>query len=157
MKISLIAAKSENGIIGNGPDIPWSAKGEQLLFKALTHNQWLLMGRKTFESMGLLPNRKYAVVSKQGITSAPENVLVFDSIESALQELPKITDHLFISGGGQIYSQLIDKADTIHVSTIHKNVDGDVPFPAMPSGHKLVFEQFFYSNIDYTYQIWQRG
>ncbi|WP_237249774.1 dihydrofolate reductase, partial [Salmonella enterica] len=64
LKISLISATSENGVIGNGPDIPWSAKGEQLLFKALTYNQWLLVGRKTFDSMGVLPNRKYAVVSR---------------------------------------------------------------------------------------------
>ncbi|EPK6470324.1 TPA: dihydrofolate reductase, partial [Escherichia coli] len=52
MKVSLMAAKAKNGVIGCGPDIPWSAKGEQLLFKALTYNQWLLVGRKTFESMG---------------------------------------------------------------------------------------------------------
>ncbi|HFL8686834.1 TPA: dihydrofolate reductase, partial [Escherichia coli] len=98
LKISLISATSENGVIGNGPDIPWSAKGEQLLFKALTYNQWLLVGRKTFDSMGVLPNRKYAVVSRKGISSSNENVLVFPSIEIALQELSKITDHLYVSG-----------------------------------------------------------
>ncbi|HFP6079903.1 TPA: dihydrofolate reductase, partial [Escherichia coli] len=49
MKLSLMVAISKNGVIGNGPDIPWSAKGEQLLFKAITYNQWLLVGRKTFE------------------------------------------------------------------------------------------------------------
>ncbi|EQB6762499.1 dihydrofolate reductase, partial [Escherichia coli] len=54
MKLSLMVAISKNGVIGNGPDIPWSAKGEQLLFKAITYNQWLLVGRKTFESMGAL-------------------------------------------------------------------------------------------------------
>ncbi|MGS3881631.1 dihydrofolate reductase, partial [Escherichia coli] len=64
MKVSLMAAKAKNGVIGCGPDIPWSAKGEQLLFKALTYNQWLLVGRKTFESMGALPNRKYGTVAK---------------------------------------------------------------------------------------------
>ena len=53
LKISLISAVSENGVIGSGPDIPWSVKGEQLLFKALTYNQWLLVGRKTFDSMGV--------------------------------------------------------------------------------------------------------
>ncbi|HID5493883.1 TPA: dihydrofolate reductase, partial [Klebsiella pneumoniae] len=119
MKISLISAVSENGVIGSGPDIPWSAKGEQLIFKALTYNQWLLVGRKTFDSMGVLPNRKYAVVSKNGISGSNENVLVFPSIENALRELSKITDHVYISGGGQIYESLIEKADMIHLSTIH--------------------------------------
>ncbi|MFO5702017.1 dihydrofolate reductase, partial [Klebsiella pneumoniae] len=54
--------------MGNGPDIAWSAIGEQLLFKAITYNQWLLVGRKTFESMGALPNRKYAVVTRSSFT-----------------------------------------------------------------------------------------
>ena len=157
MRISLIAAQSENGVIGNGPDIPWSAKGEQLLFKALTYNQWLLVGRKTFESMGVLPNRKYAVLSKNGISPLPENVLVFSSIEHALHELPNITDHLYISGGGQIYNSLIEMADTIHLSIVHKVVEGNVKFPQIPSNYKLVFEQFYFSNINYTYQIWQKG
>ena len=53
VKISLMAAKARNGVIGCGSDIPWNAKGEQLLLKAITYNQWLLVGRKTFEAMGL--------------------------------------------------------------------------------------------------------
>ena len=157
LKISLISATSENGVIGNGPDIPWSAKGEQLLFKALTYNQWLLVGRKTFDSMGVLPNRKYAVVSRKVISSSNENVLVFPSIEIALQELSKITDHLYVSGGGQIYNSLIEKADIIHLSTVHVEVEGDINFPKIPENFNLVFEQFFLSNINYTYQIWKKG
>ena len=51
MKLSLMVAVSENNVIGSGLDIPWQVKGEQLLFKAITFNQWLLVGRKTFESM----------------------------------------------------------------------------------------------------------
>ncbi|SGZ04080.1 Dihydrofolate reductase [Moritella viscosa] len=93
MKLSLMATKSQNGIIGNGPDIPWRAKGEQLLFKAMIYNQWLLVGRKTFESMGSLPNRKYAVISRSDFFSEDENVMVFSSIESALRQLDDITDH----------------------------------------------------------------
>jgi len=93
MKLSLMAAKSQNGIIGNDPDIPWRAKGEQLLFKAMTYNQCLLVGRKTFESMGSLPNRKYAVISRSDFVSEDENVMVFSSIESALRQLDDITDY----------------------------------------------------------------
>ena len=85
-----MVAISKNGVIGNGPDIPWSAKGEQLLFKAITYNQWLLVGRKTFESMGALPNRKYAVVTRSSFTSDNENVLIFPSIKDALTNLKKI-------------------------------------------------------------------
>ena len=157
LKISLIAAKSTNGVIGDGPRIPWSAKGEQLIFKAITFNQWLLLGRKTYESMGKLPNRKYAVVSRSRFNSNDENVLVFQSIEEALRKLSKITDHVFVSGGGQIYKALINRVDTLHLSTIHQEVTGDVLFPQLPKDFKLVFEQHFESNIDYMYQIWQKS
>lgn len=154
MKVSLIAAKSTNNIIGNGPDIPWSAKGEQLLFKAMTYNHWLLVGRKTFESMGVLPNRKYAVVSRQGFKPENNNIKVFASIDEAMQFLNNITDHVFVSGGGQIYESMIEKSDTLHLSTINKEVEGDVRFPSIPEDFDLVFEQDFESNIDYKYQIW---
>ncbi|HBT0424663.1 TPA: dihydrofolate reductase [Klebsiella pneumoniae] len=102
MKVSLMAARAKNGVIGCGPDIPWSAKGEQLLFKALTYNQWLLVGRKTFESMGPLPNRKYAVVTRSNWTAANENVVVFPSIDEAMGRLGEITDHVIVAGGGEI-------------------------------------------------------
>ncbi len=156
MKLSLMAAKSKNGIIGNGPDIPWSAKGEQLLFKAITYNQWLLVGRKTFESMGTLPNRKYAVITRSDFVSEDENVMVFSSIESALRQLEDITDHVIVSGGGEIYRSLISTVDTLHISTIDIETEGDVVFPEIPDSFHLVFEQNFQSNINYCYQIWQR-
>lgn len=157
MKLSLMAAISKNGVIGNGPDIPWSAKGEQLLFKAITYNQWLLVGRKTFESMGALPNRRYAVVTRSDFASINENVLVFPSIDVALNELEKITDHVIISGGGEIYKSLISMVDTLHISTIDVEPEGDVFFPKIPDSFKLVFSQEFESNINYCYQIWQLG
>jgi len=59
-------------------------------------------------------------------------------------------------GGGQIYESLIDKVDTIHISIVHTDVEGDIIFPTMPDYFKLIFEQYYKSNIDYTYQIWKR-
>ncbi len=156
MKISLMAAVSENGIIGSGLDIPWQVQGEQLLFKAMTYNQWLLVGRKTFESMGKLPNRKYAVVSRSEITSNDPDVVYFSSVDSALDHLSGVTDNVFVSGGGEIYKALINQVDVIHLSVIHERIAGDVFFPEVPKGFKKVFEQDFSSNIDYTYQILTR-
>lgn len=151
-----MAAVSKNGVIGSGPDIPWQAKGEQLLFKAITYNQWLLVGRKTFESMGVLPNRKYAVITRAKYASQDENVLVFSSIDDALKALETQTTHVIVAGGGEIYRQMIDKVDTLHVSTIDTEVEGDVCFPELPDDVYCVFEQSFDSNINYRYQIWQR-
>jgi len=157
MKLSLIAAVSENGVIGSGLDIPWSVKGEQLLFKAMTYNQWLIVGRKTFESMGRLPNRKYAVISRSEMKSDDKDVFYFSSIDNALSTLKNITDHVFVSGGGEIYKALISRAETLHISTVHNEIEGDVFFPQIPDGYHKVFEQGFSSNIDYTYRIWQKG
>lgn len=157
MKLSLIAAVSENGVIGSGLDIPWAVKGEQLLFKALTYNQWLIIGRKTFESMGKLPNRKYAVISRSEIKSDDKDVFYFSSIDNALSTLKNITDHAFVSGGGEIYKALINCAETLHISTVHNEIDGDVFFPQVPNGYNVVFEQNFSSNLDYTYRIWQKS
>ncbi|MDF5285907.1 dihydrofolate reductase, partial [Vibrio parahaemolyticus] len=84
MKISIMAAVSENGVIGSGLDIPWHVQGEQLLFKAMTYNHWLLVGRKTFDSMGKLPNRKYAVVTRSEMVSNDPDVIYCTSIESGL-------------------------------------------------------------------------
>jgi dihydrofolate reductase (trimethoprim resistance protein) len=152
-----MAAVSKNGIIGNGPDIPWEAKGEQLLFKAITYNQWLVVGRKTFESMGKLPNRKYAVISRSGFSHADTDVLVFSSIEAALEKLATITDHVIISGGGEIYKKMINQIDTLHLSVIDIEAEGDITFPAIPTHLSPVFEQKFASNINYCYQIWQKS
>ena len=157
MKLSLMVAVSENNVIGSGLDIPWQVKGEQLLFKAITFNQWLLVGRKTFESMGKLPNRKYAVITRSKQTSNDPDVIYFNSIEAALKQLEEITDHVIVSGGGEIYRALIPQVETVHLSTIHQHVEGDVTFPSLPADLKPVFEQRFSSNIDYTYRIWQKG
>ncbi|AXF73085.1 dihydrofolate reductase [Escherichia coli] len=157
LKISLISAVSENGVIGSGPDIPWSEKVSNYSLKRSHIINGSLSEEKTFDSMGVLPNRKYAVVSKNGISSSNENVLVFPSIENALKELSKVTDHVYVSGGGQIYNSLIEKADIIHLSTVHVEVEGDIKFPIMPENFNLVFETVFMSNIKYTYQIWKKG
>lgn len=156
MKLSLIAAVSENGVIGSGLDIPWSVKGEQYLFKAMTFNQWLILGRKTFESMGKLPNRKYAVITRSEMKSDDKDVFYFSSIDNALSTLKNITNHVFVSGGGEIYKALIHRADTLHISTVHDEIEGDVFFPDIPEGFSNVFEQAFQSNLDYTYRIWQK-
>ncbi|GHL23003.1 dihydrofolate reductase [Escherichia coli] len=127
-----MAAKAKNGVIGCGPDIPWSAKGEQLLFKALTYNQWLLVGRKTFESMGALPNRKYAVVTRSGWTSNDDNVVVFQSIEEAMDRLAEFTGHVIVSGGGEITEKHYPwpLRSTYRRSTSSQR---DVFFPSIPN------------------------
>lgn len=157
MRFSMIAAAAENNVIGCGPHIPWHAKGEQLIFSSLTFNQWLIVGRKTFESMGNLAHRKYVVISRMGFQCGDDNVIVFAQMDAALNWLCGRTNHAIISGGGEIYTALMPLVDTIHLSRIKIHVEGDVYFPEIPADFGLVFEQSFHSNIDYTYQIWRRA
>ena len=157
MKLSLIARVLKNKVIGCGPDIPWQAKGEQLIFKAMTHGHWLLIGRKTFESMGELPNRKYAVISSQQKPNMNENVKCFTSVDAALEFLSSVTEHAFVAGGGQIYRSMINRVDFLHISEIQIEPEGDVFFPDIPSGFKNIFSQRFESNLNYEYQIWQKS
>ena len=154
MNIHLIAATSKNNVIGNGLDIPWKVNGEQLLFKAITSHQWIIVGRKTFETMGLLPNRKTIVITRP----LPDNpsVLHSESIDSALNFLNGVAEQVFICGGGEIYKQTINKADYIHRSVIDINVDGDIFFPDMPPSFQLIYNQSFESNERYTYEIWKK-
>ena len=156
MILSLMAAKSDNNVIGNNADIPWKAEGEQLLFKAMTYNQWILVGRKTFEAMGKLPDRKYAVVSGSLDEKIDGDLCFFKTIDSAIEYLEKNADLVVVSGGGQIYHEFISKVDVIHLSVIHCEVEGNVFFPEIPEEFKMVFSQDFKSNINYTYQIWSK-
>lgn len=151
-----MVAVAENGVIGSGPDIPWQVKGEQLLFKAMTFNQWLIVGRKTYESMGQLPNRKYAVISRRSDASNGDDVLLFPSTDKAIKKLSSFCDHAIVSGGGEIYQALLPQVETIHLSRVHATFEGNVCFPEIPPTFNKVFEQSFQSNINYTYQIWRK-
>jgi dihydrofolate reductase (trimethoprim resistance protein) len=162
MRMTLMAAKSLNNVIGDGLEMPWKVKGEQLLFKAITYNSWLLVGRKTFESMGALPNRNYAIVTRNPEYKVPEkyeghpNLLVFNNIPGAIEEMSKVADHLIVAGGGEIYRQTIDLVHFIHLSIIQEVVAGDIFFPPIPDDFVPCYNQMFQSNIDYSYNILKR-
>lgn len=156
MNIIMMAAVAKNGVIGNGSDIPWSAKGEQTIFKAMTYNQWLIVGRKTFETIKDLPNRKFIVVSRSmAPNSNIENgTIVVTSIQEAIEFAESVTDTVIVSGGGEIYQQFIDKASTLYLSVIDCEPKGDVHFPDYSNhGFSMIHEQKFESTINYTFKI----
>lgn len=155
--IALIAAQSRNGVIGDGPNIPWKVKGEQKFFKEITMNGTLVMGRKTFDSIGRpLPGRNTIIVTRQENYKA-HNCIVVHTIDEALQEAARLDKAIFIAGGGEIYAQTIDQADDIHLSVIDVEVEGDVKFPPFPENQfKLVEERHIKSNIDYVYRHFRR-
>ena len=156
MKVAIVAAQAENQVIGRGLEIPWKVKGEQALFKRITMNGTLIMGRKTYQSIGRpLPGRTTIVVSRKkdfAITGCETST----SLERAIGRAIAIDKPIFITGGGQLYRQSLSLVDEIHLTTIHSQVDGDLLFPEIPDHFNLIEEKTFSSNINYTYRHFER-
>ncbi len=133
MKLTLIAAVAKNNVIGSHNALPWYIPEDLKHFKQKTVGKTVLMGKNTFDSIvnrihGPLPERTNVVITKQMDWQAPEGVIVYHSLNEALAGL-KDTEEIMVGGGGQIFSQLIDKADKLILTEVHKEIDGDVLFP----------------------------
>lgn len=157
MELSLVAARSLNNVIGDGAEIPWHAKGEQKLFKDITMNGTLIMGRKTFESIGRpLPGRTTIIITRQQAYDVDDCVIAH-SLDDAIELAKEYDKPAFIVGGGEIYRQSLDRVDAVHLSTIQTRAQGDVFFPEFPtSDFTLRHKELFESNIDYLYEYYER-
>jgi dihydrofolate reductase len=129
--ITIVAAVSDNNIIGDHNDLPWYIPEDLKHFKALTTGQTVLMGKKTFESVMKrlgkpLPNRKNIVVTRDQNDQFPEGVVVLHDLKGLLDLDEK---EIMIIGGGQIYQQTISLADKMHLTHVHQVIKGDVLFP----------------------------
>ena len=129
MIISLISAISENGVIGKDNDLPWHLPADLQHFKKTTTGHTIIMGRKTFESVGKpLPNRVNIVISRQPDYLA-KGCIMATSLEKAIDMAPKDEDEVFICGGAAVYKQGLQLADRLYITRIHQDVDGDTFFP----------------------------
>lgn len=127
-EVSIIVAMSRNGIIGRDNAIPWNIPADMDRFRELTLGHALIMGRKTFESIGRpLPGRRNIVVSRQADYVA-EGVVVAGSLPEALL-LAGGEGEIFICGGGEIYEQALPLAGRIYLTLIDCDIDGDTGFP----------------------------
>ncbi len=140
MRISIIAAASENNVIGRDGTLPWRLPDDLQFFKDKTNGHPLIMGRKTFESLpGVLPNRRHIVVTRdrnysvEGAegTEGAEDVEVASSLDEAIMFASKdnSAEQIFIIGGGEIYRQSMEVANVIYLTRVHTEVEGDVFFP----------------------------
>ena len=130
MKLSLIAAMGSNRAIGIDNGLPWRLPADLRRFKALTMGHVLVMGRKTFESVGRpLPGRTTIVVTRRP-DYAPPGVEVAHSVEDALERAVRSgAAEVFIAGGEEIFRQTLDRADRMHLTWIEKDFPGDTFFP----------------------------
>jgi len=132
--ISLIAAVAKNGIIGNKNKLPWNIPEDLKRFKELTSGKQVMMGSRTYESIvgylgKPLPNRTNIVLASEAEMKFPEGVFVYKSIPEALAAHGD--KDISVIGGGQIYKQTIDLADTLYITHVDQEVEGDVSFPAI--------------------------
>lgn len=126
--IVLVVAVADNGVIGRGGTLPWHLPDDLKFFKAVTMGKPLLMGRRTFESIGRpLPGRRNLVLTR-GATVFPAGVEAVASIDAALALLPK-TPELCVIGGAALFAQTLPIAQRLYLTEVHGAVAGDVHFP----------------------------
>lgn len=162
MIVNILVAASENNAIGLNGQLLWHLPNDLKYFKGLTWGMPVIMGRKTFESVGkILPGRFNIVLTGQR-KWIHENVQVAHDMEHAMQ-LAKETDCLevFIIGGGAIYKQMFPEAQYLYMTRVHTHLDGDTFFPEInPTHWKLKSATKMQADekhaYDYTFQVWER-
>ncbi len=165
MKYSVIVAVDENNCIGKDNDIPWKLSSDLKSFKKITMGHALIMGRKTFDSIGIvLPGRKSCVLTTQKLISDQDNLAFynnFNDIDEALYA--DGIEEAFIIGGAQIYKEFLSRANTFYRTIVHTKVEnGDAFFPAIDLSNwvKLSEEKHFKdaeNEYDYTFQVFERN
>ena len=159
-RITLVAALGLNRVIGVNNQLPWKLPADLKLFKSLTTGKTIIMGRKTFDSIGrALPNRRNVVLSRSGFTHS--NIEVFSSIEKALEGLPD-DDEIMVIGGGEIYRQCLPKASRLALSVVNASIKGDAWFPLINSRRWRLFESRSFkadasNQFDFTFMDFRRS
>ena len=162
MRISFIVAKSENNVIGRDNDLPWHLKDDLQNFKKVTMGHHILMGRKTFESIGkALPGRMSLVISNEPRANS-ENILWFNSIFRAIKQAERNGEtELFIIGGEKIFRSSLSLIDRIYLTEVQAVVPGNVYFPALSlKNWKKISQQSFSKSekneFDFSIQVLDR-
>lgn len=150
MKISLIVAKSKNSVIGKNNQLPWHLPADLKHFKQITLGKPIIMGRKTFDSIGKpLPGRRNIIISRDKKLLI-EGCDVFHSIDDALNAV-KHESEVMIIGGANLYAQTIARATYIYVTLIDAEMEGDTFFPELNQQWKLVSDEKFPADEKNTY------
>jgi dihydrofolate reductase len=161
VKLSLVVAVSKNNVIGGDNKLLWHLPADLKHFKNITYGHSIIMGRKTFESIGrALPGRRNIVVTRQEYFNA-EGCTVVKSLQAAV-DLCQDEKEVFIIGGAEVYRQAIHAADKIYLTRIYKAFEGDVFFPELSfSDWKLTKYQRFHADdsnhYEYSFAEYERS
>jgi len=141
MVLSVIVAIADNGVIGGGNELLWHIPDDLKRFKKITSGHCVIMGRKTFESIGKpLPNRRNIVVTRN-LEFYDEGVEVANSLEDAM-EMTKNEAEAFVIGGGEIYRQALPMASKLYITRVHGKYKGDTYFPEIdPQEWHLIYSE----------------
>lgn len=164
--ISFVVAVAQNGVIGRDNGLPWRLSSDLKRFKAVTMGKPIIMGRKTWDSLGRpLPGRTNIVITRDP-AFAVDGVIAVRSVDEALMiagshAAADKVDEICIIGGGEIYRQLLDRADRLHVTWVLANIEGDASFPPIdPKNWNEVFQEEFPAgekdNYPTRYTIYER-
>lgn len=159
-RYSIIVAMTPAGVIGRDGQLPWRLSADLRRFKKLTMGHHIIMGRKTYDSIGrLLPGRHTVVVSRQKDLSIP-GAQVAASLPEAMQCARDDTEVFFV-GGQQIYREALGVADRIYLTLVNAQVSGDAYFPELPVHQwQLVEEEPHQADEknehQYAFQLWER-
>jgi len=130
MNVSIIVATSRNNVIGKDNNLIWHLSSDLKRFKKLTTGHHIIMGRKTFESIGKpLPDRVSVIITNQNDYEA-KGCKVVHSLDEALQ-IVENDQEVFVIGGGSIYSEALSRANKIYLTLVHKDFEGDTYFPQL--------------------------
>lgn len=143
MRLSAIVAMASNRVIGAGNQLPWRLSADLARFKKLTMGHTLVMGRKTYESIGRpLPGRTFIVVTRQQ-DYAPQGVTVAHSVDEALSLAgARGDDEVFIAGGADLYAQTLERWNRLYLTRIAREFPGDTYFPDVDlSGWRLLEDE----------------
>lgn len=158
MIISLVVAKSKNNVIGKNNQLPWHLPADLKHFKKITMGKPIIMGRKTFDSIGKpLPGRRNIIITRNKNYSA-KGCDIFYSIDEAFNALKNETEVMII-GGANLYLQTLMRASCIYLTEIDVTIEGDAFFPALPVNEwKLISEEKFpadeKNSYAYRFQVW---
>ncbi|MEQ8849066.1 dihydrofolate reductase [Botrimarina sp.] len=162
----MVVAAAENGVIGRDGELPWRLPADLRRFKSLTMGHAIVMGRKTFESIGRpLPGRVSVVLTRDTRWSVGEEVRVAHDLPEAIRLASTAEgmqrDAVYVIGGEQVYRLAAPAADRVHLTRVHATVEGDARFPPLdPAEWRRVEAEAHPADEEnehaFTFEVWER-
>lgn len=162
MILTHVTAMSQNRVIGTQNKLPWSIPEDLKFFRDTTKGHIMIMGRKTFDSIGAkpLPQRYHIVISRQDLQSTNPLVKFVKTLDEAIEAAKPLTaqwgEEVFIVGGGEIYKQSMNITDKIYLTVIYKDFEGDTLYPEIPPNFELVAKSDRTEPVPFSFLTYQR-